>query len=143
MVAENEFGGQHTELKLSVVEKYLKAFCTALRPHFKELMYVDACAGTGSRTVKVEARDGDLFESPVAESVEQRRGSAQIAIDVASPGFDLLVFMERKASHVAVAAASGAASVRVWQITSGTFGFRQIPVGGPAATRPATAAAAC
>jgi three-Cys-motif partner protein len=101
MATEHEFGGQHTELKLSVIEKYLKAFCTALRPHFRELMYIDAFAGTGSRTVKVEARDGDLFESPVPESIEQRRGSAQIAIDVANPGFDFLVFMESKVSHVA------------------------------------------
>jgi hypothetical protein len=33
MVVDHEFGAQHTELKLSVVESYLKAFTTALRPH--------------------------------------------------------------------------------------------------------------
>jgi three-Cys-motif partner protein len=73
------------KLKLSIVESYLKAFVTALTPHFRELWYIDAFAGTGSRTVRDEARDGDLFDAPVPERVEQRRGSAQIAIDVNPP----------------------------------------------------------
>jgi len=98
MPVDHEFGAQHTELKLSIVESYLKAFVTALTPHFKELWYIDAFAGTGSRTVRVEARDGDLFDAPVPERVEQRRGSAQIAIDVRPP-FHRLIFIESKPSH--------------------------------------------
>jgi three-Cys-motif partner protein len=98
MPVDHEFGAQHTELKLSIVESYLKAFVTALTPHFKELWYIDAFAGTGSRTVRVEARDGDLFDEPIPERVEQRRGSAQIAIDV-SPPFHRLIFMESKPAH--------------------------------------------
>jgi three-Cys-motif partner protein len=93
MSIHHEFGGQHTELKLSVVEQYLKAFSTALRPHFR-LVYIDAFAGTGSRTVRVEARGADLLEAPVRESVEQRRGSAQIAIEV-SPPFHKLICIEQ------------------------------------------------
>jgi hypothetical protein len=31
MPIDHEFGDQHTELKLSIVEKYLKFFTTALR----------------------------------------------------------------------------------------------------------------
>jgi three-Cys-motif partner protein len=100
MAIDHEFGAQHTELKLSIVESYLKAFTTALKPKFKELWYIDAFAGTGSRTVRVEARAGDLIDAAVPERIEQRRGSAQIAIDV-SPRFDRLVFMDTKPSHCA------------------------------------------
>jgi three-Cys-motif partner protein len=97
---DHEFGGQHTDLKLSVVEKYLQAFTTALRPSFRQLWYIDAFAGTGNRTVRVEAKEGDLIDAPVPERVEQRRGSAKIAIDI-SPKFDRLVFMETKPAHCA------------------------------------------
>jgi three-Cys-motif partner protein len=98
MAVDHEFGGQHTELKLSIVESYLKAFTRALRPHFKELWYIDAFAGTGSRTVRVEARQGDLIDVAVRERVEQIRGSARIAIDVV-PKFDRLIFMDSKTTH--------------------------------------------
>ncbi|HEX9209724.1 MAG TPA: three-Cys-motif partner protein TcmP [Bradyrhizobium sp.] len=95
MAVDHEFGGQHTELKLSIIEKYLQAFSSALRNKFGELWYIDAFAGTGKRTVKVEAKGGDLFEAEVPESVEQRRGSAQIAIDIRPP-FHRLIFIESK-----------------------------------------------
>jgi len=100
MAVDHEFGAQHTELKLSIVESYLKAFTRALQPYFKQLWYIDAFAGTGSRTVRVEAREGDLFDAPAPERVEQRRGSAQIAIDV-EPKFDRLIFMDTKPAHCA------------------------------------------
>src|SRR5258708_7381180 len=97
---DHEFGGQHTEIKLSIIEGYLKAFATALRPDFEYLWYVDAFAGTGSRTVRTERDDGDLVEAPVAESVEHRRGSAQIALEV-KPNFDFLLFIESNRNHAA------------------------------------------
>src|SRR4029079_16726196 len=70
MPVDHEFGGQHTELKLSIIEKYLQAYSSALRNKFPELLYIDAFAGTGKRTVKVEARGEDLFDAEVPESVE-------------------------------------------------------------------------
>ncbi|NUL18076.1 three-Cys-motif partner protein TcmP [Agrobacterium tumefaciens] len=79
---DHEFGGQHTEIKLEIVEKYLKAYSIALRHKFNSLWYIDAFAGTGSRTVRIEAKDGDLFDEPVPERVESRRGSAKIALDI-------------------------------------------------------------
>jgi three-Cys-motif partner protein len=94
----HEFGGQHTELKLWIVENYLSAFAKALKPHFSELWYIDAFAGTGFRTVRHQARESDLIDVAVPERVEQRPGSARIAIDV-MPQFDRLVFMESKSSH--------------------------------------------
>ncbi|WP_339037390.1 three-Cys-motif partner protein TcmP [Bradyrhizobium symbiodeficiens] len=99
MPIDHEFGGQHTEIKLSIVEGYLNAFTTALRPHFMSLWYIDAFAGTGSRTVRTERRGADMVEMPVDELVEQRRGSAQIALDV-RPQFDFIVFIEKNRSYV-------------------------------------------
>ena len=100
MSVDHEFGGQHTELKLSIIDGYLRAFTTALRPYFKHLWYIDAFAGTGSRTVRTEYRDASLIEEQVEEVVEQRRGSAQIAIDT-RPSFDFLVFIETNKNYVA------------------------------------------
>ncbi|MEH2480317.1 three-Cys-motif partner protein [Nitrobacteraceae bacterium AZCC 2146] len=93
-------GGQHTELKLSIIEGYLRAFTVALRPHFKDLWYIDAFAGTGSRTVRTVRRGASLVEAPADEIVERRRGSAQIAIDT-RPSFDFLVFIEKNRNYVA------------------------------------------
>jgi three-Cys-motif partner protein len=96
----HEFGGQHTDLKLWVVEEYLKAYAKALKRHFSKLWYIDAFAGSGRRTVRHEPRVGDLLDVAIPERIEQRRGSAQIAIDV-TPQFDRIVFMESKPSHCA------------------------------------------
>jgi three-Cys-motif partner protein len=100
MPVDHEFGDQHTELKLSIVEKYLKFFTTALRGKFGELWYIDAFAGTGSRTVRQEERIAGLLDAGEPEKVERRRGSTRIAID-ASPPFDLMVFIENKPSYFA------------------------------------------
>lgn len=100
MIADHEFGGQHTELKMSIIEGYLNAFTTALRPHFKNLWYIDAFAGSGTRTVRTERQGATLVEKPVEEVVERRRGSAQIALDV-KPEFDFIVFIEKNRNYVA------------------------------------------
>jgi three-Cys-motif partner protein len=98
IMPDHTFGGKHTELKLSVIEAYLKAYTTALRKAFSELWYIDAFAGTGSRAIVHPARPRTLFdEPPVPEKIERARGSAQIAIDV-KPPFDFLVFVEKKLS---------------------------------------------
>ena len=97
---DHEFGDQHTELKLSIVEKYLKFFTTALRGKFDELWYIDAFAGTGERTIKHEQRAAGLLDAGEPERIERRRGSAKIALDV-QPRFDFIVFIERKPSYAA------------------------------------------
>jgi three-Cys-motif partner protein len=96
--ADHEFGSQATELKLSVVESYLRAFTRALRSKFPELWYIDAFAGTGERTERVPARRGLLFGA-TPEIVIKRRGSAKIAIDV-HPQFDRLIFVEKRPRSV-------------------------------------------
>jgi three-Cys-motif partner protein len=99
-LADHEFGSQDTDLKLSVVETYLGTFTKALRRKWPRLWYIDAFAGTGSRTVRVAAREGDLFDEPVPEQVEHRRGSARIAIEV-QPAFDRIIFIEQNPRHCA------------------------------------------
>lgn len=100
MAINHEFGGQHTDLKLSVIEKYLSGYTTALRNQFSQLWYIDAFAGTGNRTVRTVANGSDLLETPIAERVDIRRGSAQIALDT-KPDFDFLVFIEQNPRYVA------------------------------------------
>ena len=46
------FGDEHTKRKLETVEKYLRAFTTALKKQNFSLYYVDACAGSGASAPK-------------------------------------------------------------------------------------------
>ncbi|MDB5617439.1 three-Cys-motif partner protein TcmP [Tardiphaga sp.] len=100
MAVDHEFGGQHTDIKLSIVEKYLSAYSIALRGKFSQLWYIDAFAGTGARTVRHEAKPADLWDPEEPARIEQRHGSARIAIEV-KPGFDLIVFVDSKPAHIA------------------------------------------
>ncbi len=96
---DHEFGGISTELKLSMLNAYLKAFTTALSRKNYELWYIDAFAGTGERTVKFESSTATLFEEETDERIERFRGSAKLAIDV-EPKFDRLFFIEKKQKFV-------------------------------------------
>jgi three-Cys-motif partner protein len=92
---DHNFGGYHTDLKLSAVERYLKAYANALARKF-ELWYIDAFAGTGYRTIHHPARPAGLFGTDAQpEKKELRRGSARIALEV-TPQFDFLVFIEKR-----------------------------------------------
>jgi len=98
-LSDHEFGNVSTDLKLSLIEAYLKAFNTALRPQFPELWYIDAFAGTGERVIKQSAVADDLLPG-VAERIERRRGSARIALDI-KPPFDRVIFMEKNRRYCA------------------------------------------
>lgn len=96
---DHVYGGEHTPIKNAVVRDYLNAFCTALRPHFNELWYIDAFAGTGEQTVRIpEVKAKGLLTSHPSETI-RRPGSAQIAIDTRPP-FDLIVLIDEKPAHV-------------------------------------------
>jgi three-Cys-motif partner protein len=97
-IADHEFGGVSTDLKLSLVESYLKAFMTALRGSFRELWYIDAFAGTGERTERIAAQGKDLLGEGYEASLARHRGSARIAIEV-EPAFDRLIFIDKDARH--------------------------------------------
>lgn len=95
----HEFGSQNTEIKLEVVKKYLETYTKALRNIFENLLYIDAFAGTGERTVRVKNQEGNLIDEEVPEHLEQYKGSAQIALDI-KPAFDKLIFMDIKRAHI-------------------------------------------
>lgn len=97
-LGEHQFGSLSTGLKLSMVQGYLQSYATLMQGKGFDLWYVDAFAGTGEVTKRTAAQDTLVGHIP--ETVERRKGSAQIAIDI-EPRFDRLVFMERKPKHVA------------------------------------------
>lgn len=93
------FGGDWTQRKLAVLQRYLSAYTTALRCQPFELWYVDAFAGTGTR-VAHDVRSGS---PPASEPDEPRAlldGSARLALRT-SPPFDRFLFIERNTRHVA------------------------------------------
>ena len=97
-IGEHEFGGISTDLKLSIVEAYLGAFTTALRSQFRELIYIDAFAGTGERTVRRATSQSNLFDTDAPAQIERLRGSARIAIEI-QPPFDHITFIDRDPKH--------------------------------------------
>jgi three-Cys-motif partner protein len=100
----HRFGGDWTQAKLDVLKKYLKAYTQALKakptaanPFHKT--YIDAFAGTGSRTAREREPSGSgeiLLFPDLAEPAPQKLldGSARIALQV-EPRFDRYVFIER------------------------------------------------
>lgn len=95
-MAQTAFGGQHTERKLAILEKYLDAYTTALKKQPFETVYVDAFAGTGE--IPVIGRGENLLG---AEDLgEFIRGSAIRALSTKAP-FSKYLFIERSASKLA------------------------------------------
>lgn len=86
------FGGPDTQRKLGCLKSYLQAFTIALRNQGFACVYIDAFAGSGSRT---EIRAAlPLFEGG-SESIEVTSpGSAMIAIRN-EPAFDAIVLIEQ------------------------------------------------
>jgi three-Cys-motif partner protein len=94
------FGGDWTEAKLGCLRAYLEQyraiFTVNARAKYFTTWYVDAFAGTGSRTI-INQRSGetDLDETDLdSEASAYRVGSAMIALDVKSP-FDKYLFIEK------------------------------------------------
>ncbi len=97
------FGGDWTEDKLERLRKYLQAYTKIFKTnpqarHFR-ITYVDAFAGSGSRTEK-QAHSEDinpLFVGTEATETENFfKGSARIALET-EPQFDEYIFVERDA----------------------------------------------
>ena len=119
--ADHEFGSVSTDLKINMVGDYLRAFTTALRTHFSSLLYIDAFAGTGERTVRRAAEPGGIWNDATPERIERLKGSARIALDT-DPTFTELHFIDSNPKHCAaleaLVAADGAANssriAKVW-----------------------------
>lgn len=86
------FGGAWTELKLAAVSYYFGFFTKVLRERAFELWYIDAFAGSGTRTEKVTS--GGLFDGvPTEISTQELAGSVLKALEI-DPQFSRLVFIE-------------------------------------------------
>ncbi len=86
-IRAQDFGGAHTELKLSVVTQYLESWAKALKNKSFNLSCVDAFAGSGWRRVEATAPDpspdlfGEVHEQAAAlpgSAVRFLRSAAQI-----------------------------------------------------------------
>jgi three-Cys-motif partner protein len=105
-MTEHTFGGNWTEVKLARLAKYLAAYRTIFTRnerarHFKT-WYVDAFAGTGSRSTADSRDQDDLFFEDVykdADTEGYRDGSATIALGLQDP-FDKYLFIEKSKRRV-------------------------------------------
>lgn len=91
----HRFGNASTDIKLSVVSAYLQSFTTALQHQFPKLLYIDVFSGSGAREILHEARPANLIEDARDSWIEERRGSAKIALEN-DPPFSQLTFIENK-----------------------------------------------
>lgn len=96
-MAAHIFGGPDTSKKLNCLKQYLQAFSIALRKQDFACIYIDAFAGSGSRTEVHAALP--LFGSEFAEPEEVTTpGSAQLALEI-DPPLNTLVFIEQDTSR--------------------------------------------
>jgi three-Cys-motif partner protein len=103
-MAEHKFGGDWTEKKLSRLKGYLNAyrkiFTVNERARYFKTWYVDAFAGTGTRSTSTGAPgEQGLFEDVYEETREYRDGSAKIALALPEP-FDSYLFIEKSKGRV-------------------------------------------
>ena len=85
------FGGNWTEEKLDILEKYLDAYTTALKNKPFRLVYLDAFAGAG----EISLDSGNGSHTDERDSRAFIVGSAARAIRVDDRPFDRLVFVEK------------------------------------------------
>lgn len=98
-MAAHKFGGPDTQKKLRCLQEYLQAFSVALRNQDFACIYIDAFAGSGTRT---EVRPAlPLFGPEFAEPEEiSTPGSARIALEI-DPPLNSVVLIEQDASRFA------------------------------------------
>ncbi len=94
---QRPFGGNWTQEKLRLLEKYLHAYTTIFkgnpRASFFETTYVDAFAGTGTLAAPETSHPRVLPELP-EEVEEYQKGSVRRALEV-EPPFDHYIFVEK------------------------------------------------
>lgn len=99
------FGNKHTVQKLETVQRYLQAYATALKNQSFRLLYVDACAGSGSSVPKAAMEGTHANQaaldglSPVVDTDEIIVGSAIRALAV-QPPFHKYLLNDVKQSNV-------------------------------------------
>lgn len=108
MAQPQAFGDEHTRKKLEAVETYLGMFTTALKNRNFDLLYIDACAGSGSSIPKsatsIETQVPDQISllpsnAPLIDTDQIIVGSALRALAVQSP-FTRYLFNDVKRANV-------------------------------------------
>jgi three-Cys-motif partner protein len=102
MTVEHSFGGPWTERKLKCLRDYLCAYRTIFtgnpRARYFHTWYVDAFAGTGSRSTAPDNGSSlDIYDDTEAQQYQD--GSAKIALGLPSP-FDRYLFIEKSRRRV-------------------------------------------
>ena len=101
-MSDQSFGGEWTEIKLGRLKSYLEAYRTVFtvnhNARYFTTWYVDAFAGTGSRSApEASGSDPGFFGDGDADDEDVKRykdGSAKIALALKEP-FDRYLFIEK------------------------------------------------
>ena len=95
-LAQHNFGGNWTALKLERVRKYLRAYTTIMSKQPFRFAYIDAFAGTGYRTLKESGNATELMLPRMYEEDVKKffDGSARVALEV-TPRFSKYIFIEK------------------------------------------------
>lgn len=91
-MTRHTFGGQWTQLKLSILRDYLNFFTKALKDKGFTLHYADAFAGTGHQSLRAKEGQAPIFP------IEDLDGSAQISLGV-DPPFEKYHFNDLATDH--------------------------------------------
>lgn len=99
---QQNFGGDWTTEKLERVRKYLKAYTTIMKDRNFRFAYIDAFAGTGYRTDRLDTNPNELMLPEIAEREVQGflDGSARIALQV-QPKFQNYILIEKDENRFA------------------------------------------
>ena len=99
---QQNFGGDWTTEKLERVRKYLKAYTTIMKDQNFRFAYIDAFAGTGYRTDRLDTNPNELMLPEIAEQEVQGflDGSARIALQV-QPKFQNYILIEKDENRFA------------------------------------------
>lgn len=102
---DHRFGGDWTEQKLDVLRGYLSAYTKVLKRKRLKTGYIDAFAGSGSRSGRRQADDDpsqvELFPGLTKpDAQELLAGSARLALE-SKPRFDKYIFVEQDSNRCA------------------------------------------
>jgi three-Cys-motif partner protein len=103
-MTDHKFGGEWTDRKLNCLRKYLNAyrqiFTRNERARHLKTWYVDAFAGTGSRT-RADVQESALFDDVYQDkdTTQYLDGSAKIALSLPEP-FDYYLFIDKSKAHM-------------------------------------------
>ncbi|MCJ2035705.1 three-Cys-motif partner protein TcmP [Methylobacterium sp. J-068] len=101
MTDDHDYGGNWTDQKLDILQKYLSFFTTALRNQNFQLLYIDGFAGSGGRVIeRILARESPLFGTTNQSEKVNAPGSARIALET-DPPFHRILLNERHGKRFA------------------------------------------